>query len=116
MGSARSDSVSSNVNQLGSAAVARRICDTDVTRSRFVTSIVETLMEKRSGFARRWLISEAKDETWCRAQWPISRISPVSSASPMKVAGPCNPNKLWSQRSKASAPTTAPVRRSILGW
>ena len=40
----------------------------------------------------------------------------VSSAAPMNSPGPIRPWRGCRQRSKASAPTILPLRRSTFGW
>ena len=43
-------------------------------------------------------------------------ISPLCSATGMKSSGPMKPRSGWSQRTSASAPSTAPSRSRTLGW
>ena len=41
---------------------------------------------------------------------------PLCSSAGMKACGPTTPCSGWSQRARASAPTTWPVWQSTLGW
>ncbi|MCY1222495.1 hypothetical protein D9M72_345900 [compost metagenome] len=49
-------------------------------------------------------------------QRPMSMMRPDSSATAMKSAGWIGPRTGWSQRIRASALQTLPVRRLTMGW
>ena len=49
-------------------------------------------------------------------QRPSGRISPLSSATGMKVAGGTDPRTGCVQRSSASKPRIAPFPQVMIGW
>ena len=55
-----------------------------------------------------------------QASWsthaPIGPMRPLRSAIGMNASGGMTPRRGWSQRSSASVPVIAPVRRSTWGW
>lgn len=52
----------------------------------------------------------------CSTQSPMGRIMPLDSATGMNSAGDTRPSSGCSQRSKASAPTMAPLATQTCGW
>ena len=49
-------------------------------------------------------------------QWAKSRLSPLVSAIARKAAGSSRPRVGWRQRSRASMPTSSPLRKLTSGW
>ena len=78
-------------------------------------SSIEMLMETGSTIPR-WRHRVIWTSTAPITHSVRGRTSAVRSASGTNSAGEIGPNSGWVQRSNASAPMQASVRRSTLGW
>ena len=100
----------------GSSPVSASVRVRRSTKSAWRKSMAETFTDMQMG-GRPWAC-QARD--WRQAlrstHWLRATISPQSSATGMNTAGLTRPWPGRAQRTRASAPTTAPLASSSLGW